>query len=175
MRGEGGKNMTTRADVVDIAGGPAALTGMEVAKDLGRLLGLAFVLALAVGLLLTAAAVALPAPVQESEREAAPERATSGSFLMRRTKDEGWVNAPTLATEVSFRVAGVVARATVRQHFRNATDGWVEGVYVFPLSETAAVDHILTVGPQVEAARLPREVVYVIDTSRSRPTPATRG
>ena len=135
--------MTTRADVLDVAGGPAALTGKEVAKDLGRLLGLAFVLALAVGLLLTAAAVALPAPVQEGEREAAPERATSGSFLMRRTKDEGWVNAPTLATEVSFRVAGVVARATVRQHFRNATDGWVEGVYVFPLPETAAVDHLL--------------------------------
>ena len=51
--------------------------------------------------------------------------------------------APNLATEASFRVAGVVARATVRQRFQNATDGWVEGVYVFPLPENAAVDHLL--------------------------------
>jgi Ca-activated chloride channel family protein len=133
--------MTTRADVAHTAGGPARVTGMQVAKDLGRLIGLAFALALAVGLLLTAAAVALPAPLQGAE--AAPEKATSGSFLMRRAPDEGWVNAPTLATEVSFQVAGVVARATVRQHFKNATDGWVEGVYVFPLPQTAAVDHLL--------------------------------
>jgi len=117
------------------------LTWVRVAAEFGRLLGLAFVLALAVGLLLTAAAVALPAP--EPDQEATPEKALSGSFLMRRTKGEGWVNAPTLATEVSFRVAGVVARATVRQRFRNATDEWVEGVYVFPLPETAAVDHLV--------------------------------
>ena len=36
-----------------------------------------------------------------------------------------------------------MARATVRQTFRNATDEWVEGVYVFPLPEQAAVDHLL--------------------------------
>jgi Ca-activated chloride channel family protein len=103
--------------------------------------GRALVLAVAVGLLLTAASVALPAPAPA--RGPAPESVTSGSFLMRRTAGEPWAEAPTLATEVSFRVAGVVARASVRQRFRNATDGWVEGVYVFPLPETAAVDHLL--------------------------------
>jgi len=55
--------MATRADVADTAGGPARLTGIQVAKDIGRLLGLAFALSLAIGLLLTAAAVALAAPV----------------------------------------------------------------------------------------------------------------
>jgi Ca-activated chloride channel family protein len=111
-----------------------------MATVFGKLFGLALVVGLAVGLLLTAAAVALP---QEQDREARPENAESGCFLMRRANGEPWAVAPTLATEVSFRVAGVVARATVRQSFKNGTDGWVEGVYVFPLPENAAVDHLL--------------------------------
>jgi len=112
--------------------------------DFGRLLGKAFVLGIAVGLVLTLAAAALPSPLQEEEAQAeSPRLATSGRFLMRRASGEGWTMAPNLATEASFRVAGVVARATVRQRFQNATDGWVEGVYVFPLPENAAVDHLL--------------------------------
>jgi Ca-activated chloride channel family protein len=129
---------------VDVGGGAAGATPVTrawVAKEFGGLLGRAFVLAVVVGLLLTAASVALPATAPAGG--AAPEKVTSGRFLMRRTTGEPWAEAPTLATEVSFRVAGVVARASVRQRFRNATDGWVEGVYVFPLPETAAVDHLL--------------------------------
>ena len=121
--------------------GSAPVTFGNVAALCGRLVGLAFVLGVAVGLLLTAAAVALPAPA--AAQELTPDRATSGRFLVRRARGEAWVMAPTLATEVSFRVAGVVARARVRQRFRNGTDDWVEGVYVFPLPETAAVDHLL--------------------------------
>jgi Ca-activated chloride channel family protein len=116
-----------------------AVTFVNVTALFGRLVGLALLLGVAMGLLLTAAAVALPA----QEQEMGPDRATSGRLLMRRSGEEPWVMAPTLATEVSFRVAGVVARASVRQRFRNATDEWVEGVYVFPLPETAAVDHLL--------------------------------
>ncbi|HVO10061.1 MAG TPA: hypothetical protein VMX54_04840 [Vicinamibacteria bacterium] len=41
-----------------------AATWRAVAADFGRLVGLAVALSLAVGLLLTAAAVALPAPLQ---------------------------------------------------------------------------------------------------------------
>jgi Ca-activated chloride channel family protein len=135
--------MSIRADVRDATGGPAPITWVRLAMDFGSLLARAFFLAAAVGLLLTAAAVALPAPVREGEQALAPERMPSGSFLMRRAKGEPWAQAPTLATEVSFRVAGVVARASVRQRFRNASGAWVEGVYVFPLPETAAVDHLL--------------------------------
>ncbi len=61
---------------------------------------------------------------------------------MRRAETDPWAPAPTLSTEVRFEVAGVVARARVTQRFRNGTDGWVEGVYVFPLPERAAVDHL---------------------------------
>jgi hypothetical protein len=108
-----------------------------------QLIGKAFVLGIAVGLVLTLAAAALPAPLSEEQPAESPRLATSGRFLMRRASGEAWAMAPNLATEASFRVAGVVARATVRQRFQYATDGWVEGVYVFPLPENAAVDHLL--------------------------------
>jgi len=43
-----------------------------------------------------------------------------------------------------------VARALVRQEFSNPTAEWAEGVYVFPLPEGAAVDHLrMRVGDRV--------------------------
>jgi Ca-activated chloride channel homolog len=50
--------------------------------------------------------------------------------------------APLLGTDVRIRVNGMVARAEVTQTFRNPQDDWLEGVYVFPLPENAAVDHL---------------------------------
>ena len=100
--------MSARVDVRDQGSGAAPVAWVRVARDFGELLGRAFVLAVAVGLLLTLAAVALPAPVREASGELSPEQMPSGSFLMRRTKGEPWAQAPTLATEVGFRVAGVV-------------------------------------------------------------------
>jgi Ca-activated chloride channel family protein len=134
--------MTTRVDVLQPASAPA-VTWRTVALIFGVFLGRAFVMALAVGLLLTAAAVALPAPLQEPAPALDPAGATSGSFLMRRGRDQPYVAAPVLECDVNVRVAGLVARMTVRQAFRNATDEWVEGVYVFPLPPEAAVDHLL--------------------------------
>ena len=39
-------------------------------------------------------------------------------------------------------MAGVVARTRVTQRFMNPGTDWREGIYVFPLPETAAVDHL---------------------------------
>ena len=61
----------TREDAVGAKGG-AAVTFPQVATLFGRLLGMALVLGAAFGLLLTAAAVALPAPA--APEEMAPER-----------------------------------------------------------------------------------------------------
>jgi Ca-activated chloride channel homolog len=138
--------MSTRPEAVKRGGGPEVVHWKRVGSDFARLVGLALALGLAVGLLLTAAAVALPAPLQEDWPTRAdavtPSDATSGGFLMRHAPSEEWALAPALATDVTFHVSGVVARARVRQLFRNDTDAWVEGIYAFPLPESAAVDHL---------------------------------
>ena len=51
-------------------------------------------------------------------------------------------DAPRLETDVSIKVHGMLARVSVRQSFRNVGDSWVEGIYVFPLPEDAAVDRL---------------------------------
>jgi len=85
---------------------------------------------------------------------AAPGEVGSGSLLLR-PRDETETTksfriAPTVATEVEIDVGGLVARATVRQHFHNPGTEWVEGLYVFPLPENAAVDHLrLVVGDRL--------------------------
>src|SRR6266516_3519240 len=81
--------------------------------------------------------------------EAAATRVTEGTLLFRGG-DGAAVPAPLLETDVDLRVTGPVARAIVRQQFVNPTSDWVEGVYVFPLPEDAAVDHLrLQVGDRV--------------------------
>jgi Ca-activated chloride channel family protein len=126
--------MKATADVLEKR--PGAPTWPRVAAEFGRLIGRAFVAAIALGLLLTLAATAFPAPAPT------PREATSGCFLTRRGPGQPYAPAPTLSTDVHFRVFGVVARATVVQRFRNDTEDWVEGIYVFPLPESAAVDHL---------------------------------
>jgi Ca-activated chloride channel family protein len=136
----------------------------EMAADLAFLVRRAFLLAVVFGLVFTLAAIAIGAPPApdpfapevpgtprpDLESATRPEGATSGSLLMRRTGGDPWTLAPVLSTEVVFKVSGVVARAKVVQRFRNGTDEFVEGVYVFPLPENAAVDHLtLRVGERV--------------------------
>ncbi len=45
-------------------------------------------------------------------------------------------------TDVGMTITGMIARVSVTQRFVNPTDEWREGVYVFPLPEKAAVDHL---------------------------------
>jgi Ca-activated chloride channel family protein len=135
--------MTTPAD------GPQRRCGSPVGRraflDFGRLVAWAFVAATAFGVLLTMAATALPAPLRQEEAatEAPTAReAQSGCLLLRRGAGQPYSAAPNLATEIHLRVFGVIARATVVQTFKNTAEDWVEGIYVFPLPERAAVDHL---------------------------------
>lgn len=70
------------------------------------------------------------------------EEAQQGTLLLRTTEPGVFLPAPTLETRVTIDVAGFIARARVRQRFHNPTDAWVEGIYVFPLPENAAVDQL---------------------------------
>lgn len=65
------------------------------------------------------------------------------------------VPAVMLSQEVNMTVTGVVARVKLVQEFRNPGNGWVNGMYLFPLPHDSAVDRLLmTIGE--------REVVGVI-------------
>ena len=50
--------------------------------------------------------------------------------------------APTLSSDVVIDISGEIARVNIRQRFRNPSEVWLEGVYVFPLPERAAVDRL---------------------------------
>lgn len=91
--------------------------------------------------LMLALCIALPAMARELiPEEITPGQMQSGSLLLRMKS--GYVVATRMNTVVQARVAGIVARVSVRQEFRNDGQDWVEGVYVFPLPDAAAVDEL---------------------------------
>ena len=76
--------------------------------------------------------------------------AETGTLLFKSSTPGKYIAAPTLGTDVSILVSGPVARTTLIQSFTNPSDQWVEGVYVFPLPEGAAVDSLrLKVGERL--------------------------
>jgi Ca-activated chloride channel family protein len=69
-----------------------------------------------------------------------PGRMQSGSLLLRM--QSGYRIATRMNTDIDLRVSGIVARVAVKQRFLNDGSEWVEGVYVFPLPDGAAVDRL---------------------------------
>ncbi len=77
----------------------------------------------------------------------------AGGLLIQT--DEGLREAPLLHTDVAIEVAGLIARTRVTQRFTNPTTDWVEGIYVFPLPEDAAVDSLIVrIGERVIEGRV---------------------
>jgi Ca-activated chloride channel family protein len=70
----------------------------------------------------------------------APDQLQSGGLLFRMR--QGYVVATKLNTDIKIEASGLVARVAVKQTFRNDGQQWVEGVYVFPLPDNAAVDRM---------------------------------
>jgi Ca-activated chloride channel family protein len=64
----------------------------------------------------------------------------AGTLLLHSTA--GYVPAVRLDTDVNIVVNGLVARVSLMQQFENTSSEWVEGTYVFPLPDRAAVDHM---------------------------------
>jgi len=65
-----------------------------------------------------------------------------GSLLFKTDRPGRYLKAPTVSTDVKMDIAGPVIRTTLAQTFKNTSDEWVEGIYVFPLPKNAAVDHL---------------------------------
>jgi len=69
-----------------------------------------------------------------------PNDVGTGALLFPSKEPGAFVEAPRLATDVRIDVNSPILRTRVTQRFRNPSKGWVEGTYVFPLPENAAVD-----------------------------------
>ena len=80
-------------------------------------------------------------------REPLPDEIRHGALLLATADAGPPVEAPLVDTAVSMTVTGLIARVRVAQTFTHTGSTWVNGVYVFPLPERAAVDHLrMTVG-----------------------------
>ncbi len=80
------------------------------------------------------------APEPVAAEGISPGELQSGSLLLRM--QNGYTSATLLNTDVDMDISGLVARVKVRQKFQNTSPDWVEGVYVFPLPDRAAVDRM---------------------------------
>ncbi|MCI5124564.1 MAG: marine proteobacterial sortase target protein, partial [Candidatus Electrothrix sp. AR5] len=79
---------------------------------------------------------------QERQEISAPDAVQQGELLLPGAEPGKYRPAPMLSMDVDIRVSGIVARATVKQQFTNDSDDWVEALYVFPLPDESAVDHL---------------------------------
>ncbi|GJL81211.1 MAG: marine proteobacterial sortase target protein [marine bacterium B5-7] len=66
----------------------------------------------------------------------------SGTLLLG-DETGGYHRALHLGSKLDVSVNGVIARVTFRQSFRNVSDEWLEGRYVFPLMSKSAVDRLV--------------------------------
>ena len=93
------------------------------------------------GSILAAAAFSAGAAWADQEpRLVTPNDATTGALLLKSSTPGKYIEAPSLLTDVQIDISGPIARTRVTQRFENTTDGWIEGVYVFPLPDESAVD-----------------------------------
>jgi Ca-activated chloride channel family protein len=93
---------------------------------------------------LTAASATAPAGEQR------PQDSTQGSLWLRDGQNNSYQPAPALDTRVKIDVTGMLARVQVHQTFHNSGNRWAEGIYVFPLPEQAAVDHLrMVIGERI--------------------------
>ena len=78
-----------------------------------------------------------------------------GSLLFRTDQRGLYRSAPALHTNVDMNITAMTARVKVSQSFRNQGQDWVEGIYVFPLPENAAVDHMrMKIGERLIEGRI---------------------
>src|SRR6185312_14048288 len=63
-----------------------------------------------------------------------------GLFVNGENDSSPAIPAPVLGATVEVKVTGIIARTKVTQIFKNVSNDWVEGIYIFPLPAEAAVD-----------------------------------
>ena len=94
------------------------------------------------GLLVAIALSVVTLLLTTSAQAATLNDAKTGQLMLRGGTAGDYTVAPTVETEVAIEVNGVIARTRLSQVFFNPGAEFAEGVYVFPLPEKAAVDHL---------------------------------
>ncbi|MGE3874589.1 MAG: marine proteobacterial sortase target protein [Parvibaculaceae bacterium] len=79
-----------------------------------------------------------------------PAQMGTGALLLKTNEPGEYVEAPRVDTDFDITVTGPIARTRLTQAFKNPTNGWIEGTYVFPLPENAAVDTLkMVIGERI--------------------------
>lgn len=79
------------------------------------------------------------ASVEGLSLEPVPNGVQSGQLLLQSTVNGSYTPAVIHASKVHFDISGMLSTVSVEQTFRNDSPDYVEGVYAFPLPDTAAV------------------------------------
>lgn len=87
---------------------------------------------------LVAASFLLSGLFSPAQAGVGPKDMTTGSLLLK-SKTGDYIEAPRLGADYNVSISGPTSRTVLTQRFTNPANGWVEGVYVFPLPEGAAV------------------------------------
>ena len=83
-------------------------------------------------------------------RAGAQAPAAEPEGLQFELADGGWTTQAALDTDVHFRIQGLLAEVVVEQTYRNGSEEWIEGRYLLPLPENAAVSDLnLQIGDRV--------------------------
>ncbi len=69
-------------------------------------------------------------------------KVSEGSLLIKTDHSDLYQQIPLLHTDVNMHVSGMIVRSHIKQRFKNTSNNWIEAVYVFPLPDNAAVDHM---------------------------------
>ncbi len=99
-----------------------------------------------------------------------PNDMQSGGLLLKSSEAGKYLEAPRVATDFTVSVSGPTARTIVTQQFNNPSDGWVEGVYVFPLPDNSAVDSLKIVsGTRVIVGEVKekKEAAVIYETAKN--------
>jgi Ca-activated chloride channel family protein len=123
----------------------------DLIGDFAELIAKAFFGGLGAAVVMALAILAFSATAQAAKLA----DAKAGQLLFGTGADAEFTVAPQVSTEIAIDVTGMVARTRVTQFFHNPGSEFVEGVYVFPLPEKAAVDRLwMKIGDRVIEGRI---------------------
>ena len=96
-----------------------------------------------------------PACADNADYYVSMNNISEGSLLLRDENTSQYRQIPLLDTQVNMNISGMLVRSHVKQYFKNTSNDHVEAVYVFPLPETAAVDHMrMQIGERIIEAQI---------------------